>query len=580
MPTNPSRLRSRALPQRAHRVRTPRWLWRSGVPAVALSTLAMPVALTLATGAFAGGTPLGVYAGTEVPTVADTLDNNALEVGVRFQTTLPASVVAIRFYKSAANTGSHYGHLWSPTGKLLASVTFTGETGSGWQAGYLSQPVSIQAGVNYTASYWMSNGHYAEHDYAFTGAPIGVNSTVKGSAGVYHYGGNASTVPTSTWHSAEYYVDPLVTPTASIGTPITVTSAAPSSSPVSGTGSVTPTPSSQSPTAVTSAPTAPPTPSSTPTTAQAPTSTSSPTPSPTTVTTAPTSSSGFPTAQTTGVPAGTVLVSSVSRSGPGWAGDANGNVTVFSGQVASGLDVRGKVTLQSGATLKNSRVRCVGEDSFCVVMNQRTTLDSVDVGGGMSGQTYGYAAGVWTGDYDTSTSHNTIIRANIHNLTRAVQNDGQTWILDSYFHDSVYDCAYHNTDPSNTANLQCGLHSSASFMSKGHNIEYEHNTLQDGSTAVLFGQVYDNDGSTLGNVVIDNNRFIATREPNGYTSSFAVDIEYKHIANPSSIQITKNVADAGPWDVQQYRNDCPGGLTTCYTVSGNSTVPAGSPINP
>ena len=41
----------------------------------------------------------------------------------------------IRFYKAVANTGTHVGSLWTASGQLLASATFTGETASGWQTG-------------------------------------------------------------------------------------------------------------------------------------------------------------------------------------------------------------------------------------------------------------------------------------------------------------------------------------------------------------------------------------------------------------------------------------------------------------
>ena len=42
-------------------------------------------------------------------------------------------ITGIRFYKSAANTGTHTGTLWTSTGTLLATVTFTSETATGWQ---------------------------------------------------------------------------------------------------------------------------------------------------------------------------------------------------------------------------------------------------------------------------------------------------------------------------------------------------------------------------------------------------------------------------------------------------------------
>lgn len=74
------------------------------------------------------------------------------------------TVDAIRFYKHAGNTGTHVGNLWTGSGTLLSSVTFTGETSSGWQQASLSTPVLIQAGQTYVVSYHAPNGHYSVYD--------------------------------------------------------------------------------------------------------------------------------------------------------------------------------------------------------------------------------------------------------------------------------------------------------------------------------------------------------------------------------------------------------------------------------
>ena len=54
-----------------------------------------------------------------------------------------AETECLRFYKSAANIGSHVGNLWSTAGTLLATVTFSGETASGWQQANFRTPVLI-----------------------------------------------------------------------------------------------------------------------------------------------------------------------------------------------------------------------------------------------------------------------------------------------------------------------------------------------------------------------------------------------------------------------------------------------------
>ncbi len=92
------------------------------------------------------------------PEIIDAGDHSSTEVGVKFSSEVNGSVTGIRFYKAAANTGTHIGSLWSSTGTLLASATFTNETASGWQQVTFSEPVAITAGTTYVAGYWLPTG--------------------------------------------------------------------------------------------------------------------------------------------------------------------------------------------------------------------------------------------------------------------------------------------------------------------------------------------------------------------------------------------------------------------------------------
>ena len=71
-------------------------------------------------------------------------------------------MTGIRFYKASTNTGTHIGSLWSTSGTLLASATFTNETASGWQQVNFSTPVAITANTTYVAAYFAPNGHYSD----------------------------------------------------------------------------------------------------------------------------------------------------------------------------------------------------------------------------------------------------------------------------------------------------------------------------------------------------------------------------------------------------------------------------------
>ena len=70
----------------------------------------------------------------------DAGDHGSVELGVKFTSETFGTVSGIRFYKSAANTGTHVGSLWTASGTLLASATFTSETASGWQQVNFSTP--------------------------------------------------------------------------------------------------------------------------------------------------------------------------------------------------------------------------------------------------------------------------------------------------------------------------------------------------------------------------------------------------------------------------------------------------------
>ena len=115
------------------------------------------VTVTLSSG------PAGLWDDAAVPVVAAYAGTatGGLDVGVRFRSDSDGSVSAVRFYKGAQNTGSHVGSLWDAYGNRLATVTFAGETASGWQTASFATPVPIRAGATYTASYHLDSRNYA-----------------------------------------------------------------------------------------------------------------------------------------------------------------------------------------------------------------------------------------------------------------------------------------------------------------------------------------------------------------------------------------------------------------------------------
>jgi hypothetical protein len=155
-----------------------------------------------------------IWPSNPTPAIVDSNDTDAVELGVKFRSDDAGAITGLRFYKSAANTGTHIGHLWSLGGVQLGSVTFTGETASGWQQMNFATPVAIQANTVYVASYFAPNGRYSTTlDYFATQGvdtpPLhALADGVSGGNGVYAYGA-ASSFPTNTFRTASYWVDVL-----------------------------------------------------------------------------------------------------------------------------------------------------------------------------------------------------------------------------------------------------------------------------------------------------------------------------------------------------------------------------------
>jgi hypothetical protein len=152
---------------------------------------------------------------TGSPAQVDSGDTSAVEVGVKFESTVAGSVTGIRFYKASANTGTHVGSLWSASGTLLTSATFANESGSGWQTVTFSSPVAISANTVYVAAYFAPNGHYSASQNGFSAAVINgpLEAVASGTSpnGVYSYG-SSSGFPSSSYNATNYWVDVLFNP--------------------------------------------------------------------------------------------------------------------------------------------------------------------------------------------------------------------------------------------------------------------------------------------------------------------------------------------------------------------------------
>ena len=163
--------------------------------------------------------PCSIWGAGVTPATPDSGDASSTELGVKFTSEVFGTVTGIRFYKSAANTGTHIGSLWTASGTLLASATFTGETASGWQQVNFSSPSRSSPNTTYVVAYLAPKGHYsADIDYFYTPPPTGRQraqqpapararpAATRRTNGLYSYS-STSTFPTSTYNGTNYWVD-------------------------------------------------------------------------------------------------------------------------------------------------------------------------------------------------------------------------------------------------------------------------------------------------------------------------------------------------------------------------------------
>ena len=155
-------------------------------------------------------TGVRLFSNSDTPAVLSNNDQNGVELGVKFTSSSAGTISGLKFYKGVQDTGTHVGSLWTSTGTLLGSATFTNETASGWQSVSFANPVSISSGTTYVASFHSNGGYASTSNYfatAHTSGPLTAPaSSTSGGNGVFTYGGS-SVFPNSSWNATNYWVD-------------------------------------------------------------------------------------------------------------------------------------------------------------------------------------------------------------------------------------------------------------------------------------------------------------------------------------------------------------------------------------
>ncbi|HXC48920.1 MAG TPA: N,N-dimethylformamidase beta subunit family domain-containing protein [Candidatus Sulfotelmatobacter sp.] len=174
--------------------------------------------------------PCTIWSSAAAPGTADAGSYSPLELGVQFHADTDGYITGVRFYKSAANTGTHVGHLWSNSGALLASAPFTNESPSGWQQVNFSNPVAIAANNLYVASYQTSVGHFSLDQGYFTtfgvdNAPLHASADISGYANGLYAFTSSPAFPANTLNASNYWVDAVFNYKAGAGSTLGVSTA-------------------------------------------------------------------------------------------------------------------------------------------------------------------------------------------------------------------------------------------------------------------------------------------------------------------------------------------------------------------
>lgn len=432
-----------------------------------------------------------LWPNSATPRVPADPETDSVELGVKFRTSTPGWVTAIRYFKSTANTGRHTGTLWSPAGAPLARVTFANETASGWQEAALSSPVLLTAGKTYIASYRAPQGRYADDTNGLSSSSPRVSGPLTATAGVYTYGKRA---PSSTWKKSNYYVDVRFRPgkAGNPSAPTTNSTSTSTSTSTSSSSSTTRSPSSTTHSSTTSSSTS--TKPTTSSTTSATTSTSSststrPTTSSTTSTTSrpsPTSTAsvngcaakpsacGYPDATNTGVQAGATLKPS-------------GCITARTpGQVIENVVIDGcTISVEApNVTIRNVKLTHTSIDMWAIIIRSGSaTISNVEIAGRDKGtRSVQYAI------LSQTDSTVTVDRANLHHCADCIQGERMV-VTNSYIHDLA------NPPEAHVDGFQCNAQCEVTLR---------HNTIlnewSQTSAIALFA-----DFGTPRNSVIDNN---------------------------------------------------------------------------
>ena len=166
-----------------------------------------------------------IWADTVRPRTPPAAESRSVTLGVEFSSAVAGAVTGVQFYSSGPKGGAHEGQLWTESGRLLATTPPGFSRAAGWQTLAFDEPVSIDAGATYVATYTAPDGQYVADQDSLSPKRPARKRDLMAWLGVFTYDKG---VPRQSFQDTNYYVDPVFAPDPRASTAPTATSPAPS----------------------------------------------------------------------------------------------------------------------------------------------------------------------------------------------------------------------------------------------------------------------------------------------------------------------------------------------------------------
>jgi hypothetical protein len=152
----------------------------------------------------------GLWDDNQVPAMLTDPDRAATQLGVKFTANVDGTISGVSFFRGPAATNADSVKLWTASGQLVASATTGDKSTTGWIDVKFASPVAVSAGETYVATYYAPTGQYSVTENYFKNGFSTGEISVPVNGGVFGYG-SASTFPTASYQSSNYWVDLMFT---------------------------------------------------------------------------------------------------------------------------------------------------------------------------------------------------------------------------------------------------------------------------------------------------------------------------------------------------------------------------------